>query len=134
MSQLNEGKKAFAAGTGTGSAGAFPLDAYTRVALDGSGGIKPADHDDDEIGITDDIARASGDHVTVRLRNFPGTRKVKTLSDVTEGAALYPGANGAVDTQAFSGVGTAGGTIGTTKKFTALEDADEDGLVEVLPV
>lgn len=114
MSQLTEGNvKTFTAGEA--------LEAYRRVKYS-SGTVMYADEGEYSIGITEHSC-SSGAHVSVRLANAQGTRKVTAAGTFSQGAALYAADDGKVDDAA---VGT---TIGT-----ALEAATAAGdVIEMIP-
>jgi len=116
MSTENEGGvRTFAAGEA--------LAADRRVKLS-SGTIVYADAMDDYIGVTTEPA-ASGALVPVKLKTFPGTRKMTAAAAITSGAPVYAAADGKVD-DAYTDNGA---QIGI-----ALAAADGDGSkLEVLP-
>lgn len=134
---MNNGLKAFKTGAGI----AVPVAAYSRVkqvaAADANGftgTVLLAGPYDETIGITDGPVNKAGDHVTVRLRNFPGSRKVICASICAIGDRLFATTTGQVDTLAAGDVGTAGAAIGPGE-FIALEAcATAGGVVEALPV
>lgn len=71
------------------------LEAFRRVKLSGVTAVY-AGLGEASIGITEH-ACASGDEVTIRLTNVPGTRKGVVASAVAAGASLYAAANGMID-------------------------------------
>lgn len=116
MSQYNDGLKAFTAGEA--------LVKNRRVKLNGSGEAVYADADDVWIGTAEQDA-SSGDHVTVRMRNCPGTRKMVAAGAITAYANVTAQDDGKID-DALTG--------GTTTGI-ALESAGADGdILEVLPI
>lgn len=116
MSNENEG------GIRTFTAGEA-LEANRRVKLS-SGTAVYADAGDDHIGVTVDPA-SSGALVAVKLKNFPGTRKMVCAAAVTSGAVVYAADDGKIN-DAYSGTGHRVGI--------ALETGDGDGSkIEVLP-
>lgn len=119
MATENEiGKKAFTAGSA--------LEAYRRVKLNSSGQVVYAGAGEEGIGYTYDGPIASGDHVTVKLDGFAGTRKVVCAAAVTAGARLYGAASGKVD-DAFDGRGPCVGI--------ALEAGSADlSVIEMQPI
>lgn len=68
---------------------AAALEAFRRVKLDSNGKAVYADADDIGIGTTLEEDAASGEHVSVRLWNFPGTRKITCAGAVAKGARLF---------------------------------------------
>jgi len=119
----NEGIKTFTAGEA--------LAARRRVKLkSGTTSTPPeimyADSDEAHIGITE-YAVASGEAVSVKLKNCAGTFEVECLAGtaIAIGTALYGAADGIVtDTDPGSG----------TIRFTALEAGVDNALIECLPV
>jgi hypothetical protein len=144
VSQINNGLKAFKTGAGIST----PLPAYTRVtqvaAADANGFIGTvilAGPFDTEVGVTESATQQAGNHVSVRLKNFPGTRKIFCASVCTIGNRVYTAVNGQVDTLGSPGTGTAGGLIGSfwgivvdTSFLTGNTGPTAGGVVEVLPV
>jgi len=137
MSQINNGLKAFKTGAGIST----PLPAYTRVkqvaAADANGftgTVLLAQQMDTEVGVTESAVQQAGNHVTVRMTNFPGTRKIFCASICSIQSLLYAAVNGQVDTNAGGGVGTAGGAIGPLWGIAMEACATAGGVVEALPV
>lgn len=126
MSQINTGLKAFAANA--------ILASYLRVKELSDASVDLAGPNDEVIGLTDGPAFAVGDNVNVRLRNFPGTRKVVCLSACSIGDRLYGATGGQVDTNAGGGLGTAGGAIGKAEFMATEACLSAGGQVEALPV
>lgn len=73
---------------------------YARVKLASDGTISTAVLADVEIGIAQQDAFASGDIVTVRLRNASGTQKAIALAAIVAGANVYSAAAGKVSVSA----------------------------------
>lgn len=112
--QVSSGYVTFIAGSALGM--------YLRVKLS-SGKVVLAGEADVAIGVTQSMAAADGDPVSVRLLKDAGTFFVVALSSLAAGAALQNAANGKVDD---AGAGAAFGT--------ALEAAGADGdIIEALP-
>lgn len=137
MSQSNFGLKAFK----TGAAVVVPLAAYARVKQDAAadaagftGTVTLAGPNDEALGQTEQAVQRAGDHVTVKTRNYPGTRKVICASVCAIGDRLYPTASGLVDTRAASGLGTAGGALGPCEYIALEASTVAGGIVEALPV
>lgn len=100
------------------------LLAYRRVKLV-SGLAYYADGMDKSIGITTAAQPTSGEQVSVKLNNFPGTRQMTAAAAITSGAPVYGAADGEVN-DAWSADAFLEGI--------ALEAADGEGSVfEVLP-
>ena len=117
MSQYNTGFKAFIANEA--------ITRHTTVKLTGSTGdhVSVCGSNEANLGFADDTV-ASGEYLTVKLKNTGGTLKAMAGAAVTVGAALYNQASGKVTSEA-----------GGTQRYVALEAADADGdVIEVLPV
>ena len=117
MSQYNTGFKAFIAYE--------DIDRHLAVKLTSSTGdyVSVAGSNEASIGFADETV-ASGEYVTVKLKNMGGTFKATASAAVTAGAALYNQASGKVSS-----------VSGGTQRYVALEAADADGdVIEVLPV
>jgi hypothetical protein len=101
------------------------LAAYRRVKLNSSQQAVYADADDAGIGLTK-FAAASGDPVTIKLDNFPGTRKVTCSAAVDAGDILYGADDGKVnDVPTTDGPGL----------YEAFEAGTGDGsIIEAAPV
>lgn len=116
MTQTNTGLKAYKAGEA--------LEAFRRVKLNSSSEAVYADATDREIGITEH-AVASGDHVTVRLRNMPGTVRLVAAAAIAQFAMVKGMADGKVDDASTGGPG----------RYIALEAALADGdEIECMPL
>jgi len=114
MSQYNEGIKAFTSGEA--------LAARRRVKWSSST-VVYADAGEACIGVTEH-ACASGEIVSVRLRNHPGTFKIAASEALSAGASLY-GAND----------GKVADTASGTAYYTALEAATANGdIIECMPI
>lgn len=117
MSQYNEGRKAFTAG------GA--ISRYSTVKLSSSSGtvVEACGSNESNIGFSEELV-ASGETVTVRLKNGGGTFKAIANGAFNAGASLYNMASGKVDD-----------ISGGTARYVALESAVADGdIIEVLPI
>lgn len=101
------------------------LEAYRRVRLNSSGQVVYADANEHHIGTTTDAQPTSGAMVAVKMKNYPGTRKMVAAGAITSGAKVYGAADGKVN-DAEAGLGPCVGT--------ALEAADSGSVFEVDPV
>jgi hypothetical protein len=119
MAQENEvGIKTFTAGEA--------LEADRRVKLNAAGtAVVYAGVGDRMIGLTRDKA-ANGGQVEIKLRNFPGTRRMVAAAAIAAGARIYGAASGKIDDDST--------TTGPCEGY-ALADASGDGsVIEVLPL
>ena len=117
MSQYNEGKKAFTA------SGAIARFATVKLTSGSGTAVEVAGSNEASIGFAEALA-ASGETLTVKLKNTGGTYKALASGAFSAGATLYQMAAGKVDD-----------VSGGTARFVALEAAAADGdVVEVLPI
>jgi len=117
MSQFNTGLKSFYASEA--------IARYQAVKLTSGSGtyVSVAGSNESNIGFADE-AVASGERLTVKLKNAGGTYKAKAAGAFSVGASLYNMASGAVDD-----------VSGGTQRYVALEAASAAGdIVEVLPI
>jgi hypothetical protein len=117
MSQYNTGFKAFIANEA--------ITRHLAVKLTTSTGdyVSVCGSNEANIGFADETV-ASGEYVTVKLKNMGGTFKSTASAAVSAGGALYNQASGKVSS-----------VSGGTQRYVALEAADADGdIIEVLPV
>lgn len=113
MSQYNTGIKAFTSGEA--------LEARCRVKMS-SATVVYADAGEDFIGVTEH-ACASGDVVSVKLKNVSGTFKVQAAGAFSSETVLYGAADGLVDD-----------TESGSAQFYSLEAATNAGdIIEALP-
>ena len=101
------------------------LAIYRRVKLDSSQQAVYADADDVGIGTTINAA-ASADSVTVKLWNYPGTRKMTCSAAVDIGDTLYGADDGKVNDVAT----TDGPSVGTALQAGSANAA----VIEVIPI
>lgn len=116
MSQVHSGDMSFTAGAA--------IAKHLRVKL-ASGVLAAAGVADKELGTALNASFASGDLITVSLRNSSGTKKMIAAGAIAVGADVYTAASGKVND-----------TAATTSYLlgTALEAAAADGdVIEVLP-
>jgi hypothetical protein len=116
VTQTNTGLKGYVAGEA--------LEAFRRVKLNSSNQVVYAGVNDRDHGITEHAA-ASGDHVTVRLRNMPGTVRLIAAGACSALDVLYGAASGKVDDA----------LTGAPGRYLALEAALADGdEIECMPL
>lgn len=114
MAETNDGIRTFTAGEA--------LEAHRRVKLTAANTVSYADAGEAHIGITTDGC-ASGDLVSVKLKNHPGTVKVTAAGAITVNADVYGAADGKVST-----------TLSGAVVFIALAAASGDGsVIEAMP-
>lgn len=126
MSQENEsGKRTFTAGEA--------LEAFRRVKLSSGTAVYADAFDPEWIGTTL-TAVASGALVVVKLRRFPGTRKMISASSAAAGARAYAAADGKVDDVTTGGPGVgyyvdAPGAAGIAAEILLDEPGNNGGLL-----
>lgn len=120
MAVENKGLKAFTAGA--------TLTLYHRVKLNSSNQVVHADQDDKSIGTVHEHGGGEtlvNEHVTINLRNTPGTRKVVCAGAVAQFASLRGADGGKVDDASTGGV----------TEFIALDaGSGNNSIIEALPV
>ena len=78
----------------SGAQASGALAAYRRVKRDANGQVGYAAAADKAFGVTQDVAQAANDVVSIKLANAPGTVQIVAVDAIAINAAVYGAASG----------------------------------------